>query len=240
MVAAMARRDGEEALFSALSARGLEAPMVQSIREREAELVMRAQAGDAEALSTLVERNLRLVVWVAKSYKGNLSAWPDLIQEGSLGLLQAVRRFDPTRKTRFATYAVWWIRQAVLLEVQRERRVQEVWGIAGSLEDGDGVLPGEIEGGLGFELGEQDVADPADWVTIQVEREVVWRALDRLEPNEREAVARRFGIGPYAAPASFGKVGQALALSEDQARRLVQRALGKLRRMPEIRHLRAG
>jgi RNA polymerase primary sigma factor len=80
----------------------------------EIALGRRIRAGDAEALRELVERNLRFVVQVASKYKGYGLPLADLINEGNLGLLHAAGKFDPEHGTRFITYAVWWIRQAIM------------------------------------------------------------------------------------------------------------------------------
>ena len=80
----------------------------------EVALGRRIQAGDAEALRELVERNLRFVVQVANKYKGYGLPLADLINEGNVGLLHAANKFDPEYGTRFITYAVWWIRQAIM------------------------------------------------------------------------------------------------------------------------------
>jgi RNA polymerase nonessential primary-like sigma factor len=76
-------------------------------------LAERVQAGDAEARRRLIEANLRLVVKVARAYVGRGVTLMDLIAEGNLGLIRAVEKFDPARRLRFSTYAVWWIREAV-------------------------------------------------------------------------------------------------------------------------------
>jgi RNA polymerase nonessential primary-like sigma factor len=85
-----------------------------------------AQAGDVEARRQLIEANLRLVVSVARGYVGRGIPLLDLIEEGNLGLMRAVDKFDPGRKLRFSTYAVWWIRQGVQHAVMHHGRTVRV------------------------------------------------------------------------------------------------------------------
>jgi RNA polymerase primary sigma factor len=80
----------------------------------ETELGRRIMQGDEEALHKLVEHNLRFVVQVALKYQGHGLPLSDLINEGNIGLMHAASKFDPERGTRFITYAVWWIRQAIM------------------------------------------------------------------------------------------------------------------------------
>jgi RNA polymerase primary sigma factor len=82
-------------------------------REEEVELATRAQAGDQGVLEKLIVSNLRYVVSVARRYLGYGLALADLINEGNIGLIHAVQRFDPSRGVKVITYAVWWIRQAI-------------------------------------------------------------------------------------------------------------------------------
>ena len=82
--------------------------------EEEKDLGYRIQQGDHAALKKLVESNLRFVVKVAKKYRHFGVSFLDLINEGNLGLIEAAKRFDPSRNVKFISYAVWWIRQSML------------------------------------------------------------------------------------------------------------------------------
>ena len=92
-------------------------------RSRETELVRRAHSGDNDALNELVTANLRFVVSVAKRYQKSGLSLVELISEGNLGLIESVKRFDESRGFKFITYAVWWIRQAILKAIAEKRKI---------------------------------------------------------------------------------------------------------------------
>ena len=90
--------------------------------EQEKEIAKRIQAGDQDAKDELIEANLRLVVAIAKKYVGRGLQFLDLIQEGNLGLVKAVDKFDYTKGFKFSTYATWWIRQAITRAIADQAR----------------------------------------------------------------------------------------------------------------------
>src|ERR671911_426556 len=90
--------------------------------QEEIDLSKRAKKGDEAARNRLIEKNLRLVVSVAKKSRGRGLALEDLIQEGNIGLMKAVGKFDSDRGFRFATYATWWIRQTIQRAIAEKGR----------------------------------------------------------------------------------------------------------------------
>jgi RNA polymerase primary sigma factor len=94
--------------------------------EEEKALARRVQGGDHDAMEELVRRNLRFVVSVAKKYQNRGLPLIDLIGEGNVGLMTAARKFDPDQGVKFISYAVWWIRQAILASLARQGRTVRV------------------------------------------------------------------------------------------------------------------
>ncbi|TFZ00475.1 RNA polymerase sigma factor RpoS [Ramlibacter henchirensis] len=167
--------------------------------EEEFNAASRARAGDFQARQSMIEHNLRLVVSIAKGYLGRGVPLSDLIEEGNLGLMHAIDKFEPERGFRFSTYATWWIRQAVERAVMNQGRVirlpvhvvrelQQVLRARRTLENdpafqasrvgigGDGVRVEDVAALLG-----RNVQEVADLLAMAEAPRSLDAALDRSE-----------------------------------------------------------
>jgi len=139
-------------------------------REEEARLARGIRAGDPEALDKLVRSNLRFVVSVSKKYQNQGVPLSDLINEGNLGLIRAAHKFDETRGIKFISYAVWWIRQAILQALAEQSRIVRVpLNRAGALHR-IGRRSSALRQELGREPTVDEIAEGLDISKDEVER----------------------------------------------------------------------
>ncbi len=130
--------------------------------EEEVELARRIRAGDEEALKKLTQANLRFVVSVAKQYQNQGLPLSDLINEGNVGLIKAAKRFDETKGYKFISYAVWWIRQAILQALAEQSRIVRLpLNRVGALHK-IGKASSELEQEFGREPSADEIADELD------------------------------------------------------------------------------
>ena len=203
----------------------------------------------------LAMANMRLVAHVAKRFRDRGVAHSDLMQEGFCGLLEAIDRFDLVHGTKLATYATWWIRQAMQRAVASgaypvrlsPRHLRQLAQNQDDLEaDAPAGASGEmirhihtatrptlsldaaVDGETQFNLL-QTISDPEGDRTDDVDRdEAIGRLIETLRPREREVLALRFGLDGKT-KLSLSQVGKVLAVSKERVRQIQDRALEKLR-----------
>src|SRR5215212_9064418 len=161
----------------------------------EKKLSRRARAGDERDQENLIQKNLRLVVSVAKRYRNYGLPLEDLIQEGNIGLMRAVERYDPDRGFRFSTYATWWIRQAVGRAVSDKGRTIRLPVHIGERLRKVGRADVDLTAELGRAPADEEVAERLDWTADQVRqlKETIPDATSLDEPASNGDGASRLG-----------------------------------------------
>jgi RNA polymerase primary sigma factor len=187
--------------------------------DEEIILTAKIKEGDPRALNKLIEHNTRFVISVAKKYQGRGTQLGDLIGEGNLGLIEAAKRFDPSRGHRFITYAVWWIRQSILASLGEDIKNSHV-----SIDTpfGEGEDAGYISDTL------RSTHAPTDHIVEEESKKTdAHRLLNQLPGRDGEIMKRLFGIEGKR-PMAIDEVGKEFGLTQQRVGQIRDAALKNL------------
>jgi RNA polymerase primary sigma factor len=231
-----------------------------SLRER---YMRQAEIGD-QARSHLVEANTRLVVSIAKRYMGHGVPFLDLIQEGNLGLIKAVEKFDYRRGCKFSTYATWWIRQSITRALGQQGRIIRLPAHVGDQKPSTseiaarmGISPARVrwlmrvsrrplslekpvgeeqDSELGDFIEDDQSLTPSEETTLSLLAEKMEQVLATLTPREARILRLRFGLQDGRAY-TLKEVGAKFGLTRERIRQIERKALRRLRHPSRSRQL---
>ena len=193
-------------------------------REEEAQAVARLEQGDELARQTLIERNLRLVVYIARRFENTGVNLEDLISIGTIGLIKAVGTYQPAKKIKLATYASRCIENEILMYLRKAAAQKAELSFDEPLNtdwDGNELLLSDILG------TESDLVMRP--IEADVDRQLLRQALDRLEPRERTIITLRFGLDGRREHTQK-EVADQMGISQSYISRLEKRIIARLKK----------
>lgn len=192
-------------------------------RDEENLLLSRLESGDKGVKGVLIERNLRLVVYIARKFENTGIMVEDLVSIGTIGLIKAVNTFDPAKKIKLATYASRCIENEILMYLRRNNKTKAEVSFDEPLNtdwDGNELLLSDV---LGVE------SDVIKYIEEEVDRSLLMGALDRLSGREKRIMELRFGLKD-GREKTQKEVADAMGISQSYISRLEKRILKKLKR----------
>ncbi|ERM92815.1 MAG: polymerase sporulation-specific sigma factor [Caldanaerobacter sp.] len=192
--------------------------------EEESYLISKMEKGDNEAKSILIERNLRLVVYIAKKFENTGVGIEDLISIGTIGLIKAINTFNPRKKIKLATYASRCIENEILMYLRRNNKTRLEVSFDEPLNvdwDGNELLLSDILG--------TDNETVYKYIEDEVERELLTSALKKLPDREKKIIRLRFGL-EGGAEKTQKEVADMLGISQSYISRLEKKILKRLKK----------
>lgn len=192
--------------------------------DEEASLLVHLSSGEMTARSTLIERNLRLVVYIARKFENTGVGIEDLVSIGTIGLIKAVNTFNVEKKIKLATYASKCIENEILMYLRRNSKVRSEVSFDEPLNvdwDGNELLLSDVMG-TETDLISKPLEEEVDRVLLQ-------RALSKLSPREKRIMELRFGLGD-GLERTQKEVADSLGISQSYISRLEKRIIKRLRR----------
>ncbi len=193
-------------------------------KEEEAALLEKLEYAPEEVKNTLIERNLRLVVYIAKKFENTGINVEDLISIGTIGLIKAINTFQPSKKIKLATYASRCIENEILMYLRKNNNHRIEVSIDEPLNvdwDGNELLLSDILG------TESDLIYQS--IESEVDRELLSIALERLSPREKDIMELRFGV-KNGVQKTQKEVADLLGISQSYISRLEKRIIGRLKK----------
>ncbi|EMT46982.1 MULTISPECIES: RNA polymerase sporulation sigma factor SigE [Anoxybacillus] len=193
-------------------------------KEEEELLLKKLPSGDETARSLLIERNLRLVVYIARKFENTGINIEDLISIGTIGLIKAVNTFNPEKKIKLATYASRCIENEILMYLRRNNKVRSEVSFDEPLNidwDGNELLLSDV-------LGTEDDVITKD-LEANIDRNLLFRALDQLSEREKQIMELRFGLSG-GEEKTQKDVADLLGISQSYISRLEKRIIKRLRK----------
>lgn len=193
-------------------------------RDEESSLLAELEAGNMGVKSTLIERNLRLVVYIARKFENTGINIEDLVSIGSIGLIKAVNTFDPQKCIKLATYASRCIENEILMHLRHNNRAKAEVSIDEPLNidwDGNELLLSDVLGTEGDAIYKS--------IEEEIDYKLLWAALKKLSPRERKIMEYRFGLGG-GREKTQKEVADMLGISQSYISRLEKRIIARLRR----------
>ena len=193
-------------------------------RDEEAELIARLDGGDQEAKAPLIERNLRLVVYIARRFENTGVGIEDLISIGTIGLIKAINTYQPARNIKLATYASRCIENEILMHLRKTANLKSEVSFDEPLNtdwDGNELLLSDVLG------TDADVVMRP--IEEDVERDLLAAAIRVLSPREKQIITLRFGLGG-GKEQTQKEVADRLGISQSYISRLEKRIISRLKK----------
>ena len=199
-------------------------------KAKERRLLKKCKKGNLKAKNEILEANLRFVFDIAKHYTGRGVSISELISDGNMGLLRAIDKFDETKDVKFISYAVWWIRQAILESIKKKKLVNFV-EIEPNI-DNDSSMDRKL-----IEDDEDDVpsndrfvneGDEKNKETIENQKNIISSLITVLSDRERDVIENYYGLGNKK-ELTLTEIGEKYNLSCERIRQIKRQSLKKLR-----------
>ena len=193
-------------------------------REEEQALIARLVNGEADVRETLIERNLRLVVYIARKFENTGVCTDDLVSIGAIGLIKAVNTFDPTKKIKLATYASRCIENEILMYLRRTCKLKLEISLDESLNmdwDGNELLLSDVLG--------TDPDSVSKDLDERIDRELLHAAMQKLGKREKRIMELRFGLN-NSKEYTQKQVADMLGISQSYISRLEKRIIKQLKK----------